>query len=282
LIFFFRLFAPLPASAEYKASDRLDDLTPLMDLLRPTNTKEKAIYQANSLSGVMTLLAGPLTIPGLNSLLDSIKSALNLPVSFHLGGEGYMIDLIKTTYENNYRSDHTNLAAGDRVSGNWAFNTLRNDLKTSKSISFAQDSAGVTTNLQYLDLVGYRSVTAESNVDYAALFRERTARLLEIASASLAANASEAEKLKASLPYIKSLDAVLHRASGNLQNIQAGGQARNYMNQSFVQLRADVMRYTDLNFTFEAETLQDDADEKSTFDQALKPWTAAESSGVVF
>ncbi|MDR3076481.1 MAG: hypothetical protein LBU26_04190 [Synergistaceae bacterium] len=66
-------------------------------------------------------------------------------------------------------------------------------------------------------------------------------------------------------------------ADGYLQLVQSGTQETNYLNAELVQLRTDVLRQMDMQMRAAAEEMQDNADETSAFEQAVRTWSGSGS-----
>jgi hypothetical protein len=92
----------------------------------------------------------------------------------------------------------------------------------------------------------------------------------------LKANQSQTEDiLDNARDLIEGLDETSGGAYGYLETMQAGAAAANYMNTVLLGARADMARDTDARLRTWLEKIQDDADEVSAFEQAVKTWHGA-------
>ena len=188
----------------------------------------------------------------INDLMEgTILGLLEIEYGVKLG----LTEAMKKTYEDNYKRDHEPLQDSDKVKPT-----------TSKYGTIAENAAG------------YRGA---SSIIYSGVYRDRENKFRDAMRGVAEVNAAEAEKIAGNVQtWIKKMNQASRNADGYIQLIQAGTQEANYLNVELAELRADTLRQIDVHMRAAVEEAQDDFDETSAFEGAVRTWKSPGSSSV--
>ncbi|GHS90003.1 hypothetical protein AGMMS49957_14590 [Synergistales bacterium] len=265
--------------ATYTASDWANDVQDVTDIIEPITATTKSVWYAGTTLGVMGVMASKLGLPdGFN-----LSSLLHITPMPDLGGEAFLINKMKTTYEKNYATDHETLSADIPVAAiAWAqYKISYAKLKEAGAISFSGSADEVEKRIASQDQ-GYITRLGATSSD---LYHKRIDKWQDIMFADIGASFIDMSVVKGlgsmagDLSAIKKINDASTSAVGYMKLIQARNKALNFTGTGIVQLRAAVMRQTDTQFKFALDELQDDADETSSFAQAVSSWTSSGGGG---
>ncbi|MDR1579800.1 MAG: hypothetical protein LBS35_05540 [Synergistaceae bacterium] len=156
-------------------------------------------------------------------------------------------------YDEKYDDDHKALAASSRI-----------------------DPSANPYETRAPSPVGYRYKNASQNDVYALIYKDRRRELLERLESVLKTNAGEGLiNMNEGQTWINDARSASVNADGYMKILEAAAQESNLMNVEILQLRADILRQTDIQLAAEDALMQDEADETAAIEQAVKTWSAA-------
>jgi hypothetical protein len=123
---------------------------------------------------------------------------------------------------------------------------------------------------------GYRSAPGGN---YAAMYRNRAGEWRTYAADTASGNAYAASDIKNEQTALAALAAATDNAYGNLEQIQAGAQINNFLNEQLSKLQVDLGRRLELKIAIEMNAQQRNADEVSAFASAVGTWSGAGAGG---
>ena len=123
---------------------------------------------------------------------------------------------------------------------------------------------------------GYRYKSASQNDIYAQIYKGRRLDLMNRLESVLKTNSEESLiNINQGGKWINDARGASMNADGYMKILEASTQESNIMNTEILQLRADILRQTDIQLAAADALVQDEADETAAFEQAVKTWSSA-------
>jgi hypothetical protein len=187
--------------------------------------------------------------------IDAQLSGVLALLEIEFGIEDVMRKGMISEYEKNYKFDHNSLETKYRIDP--AMN--------------AYAAADETPD-------GYRYDGASRKDIYSAIYKTRRQESYALLEKILKANAEEGllnmdcASASGAQKFINAARDASVNADGYMRMMEAATQESNLMNMEILQLRADGLRALDIQAAAVNSDMQDDADETSAFEQAVKTW----------
>jgi hypothetical protein len=123
---------------------------------------------------------------------------------------------------------------------------------------------------------GYRSAPGGN---YADMYKRRANEWRDYAADAASGNAYAAADIRDEQTALAALVTATDGAYGNLEQIQAGAQINNFLNEQLSKLQTDLGRRLELKIATEMNAQQRNADEVSAFASAVGTWSGAGAGG---